>query len=91
MHILESPHALPDDAGNGHGTAAQHIVGEVLSLRHDVTAHGVDIAALKRGQPYRGVERFLLVVGVVGVFLTLGAVVELATEVHRFVEAHDAR
>jgi len=48
MHSLESPHALPGDHGNGHGTAAQHIASEVLSLRAGHEDHETRIVAVER-------------------------------------------
>ena len=48
MHSLESPHALPGDTSNGHGTPGQHLASEVLSLRAGHEDHETRIVAVER-------------------------------------------
>lgn len=77
MNALESPHALPGDANGAQPTPLQHLSAQVLTHASRLDGHDDDIATLKRGQPYRGVERALLVALLVLAAATMGGVLGL--------------
>lgn len=74
MNAIESPHALPGDAGNGHGTASQHLASEVLSLRAGHEDHETRIVAVERRRDF--VPAALVFLAVVSVVI-LGAMLGL--------------
>ena len=77
MNALESPHRLPDDTNGTHPTPLQHMSARVLSHEARLDAHDDDIATLKLGQPYRGIERALLLALLVFAAATMGGVLGL--------------
>ena len=77
MNTLDSPHRIPDDANGTHPTPLQHLSAQVLTHEARLDGQDVEIATLKCGQPYRGVERAVLIAILVCVAITMGGVLGL--------------